>query len=414
MLLVVMHTSPFAGTLGGTERHVRDIASDLRLDALHIAYPEGDGYTLATLTRGGLDAPELRHFPCANVPRGAVFARHPPVDAMLREWVSTFAIDAVHLHHLLGFPADLGRSLHQLGVPYVYTCHDYYAVCPMWDLFDRKRGTSCECTARTQGRCLRAGLGPELGPFDPRALVAEHRRAMDETLAHARAIIFPSSSALAIAAARLPQISERACVIEHGLSLTRPPRTSRAPRTGPLKVAVLGAAHLQHKGRDTYTRLVRKSRRLPIHWHFFGVREERFDRALRECRNEAVSLHGPYERDSIVGKLIEHDIDLYVGASASPETFSYTFHEALLAGVPALVTPLGAPAARVAKEGVGWVAPPKKLVSVLERLSKRPSELERAAERAAAVPLRSVRESTAELVALYARCSLPITPPRAS
>src|SRR5205085_6945988 len=109
--------------------------------------------------------------------------------------------------------------LREAGVPYVMSAHDYYAVCPSWNLFDYGRGGRCECPHRVPldgPGCLPA-LFHEAGlpPVDFAGLRVSHRAAFDETLRGAQAVVAPAQAARTLLLSNLPLDSERVRVIAH-------------------------------------------------------------------------------------------------------------------------------------------------------------------------------------------------------
>ena len=77
-----------------------------------------------------------------------------------------------------------------------------------------------------------------------------------------------------------------------------------------------------------------------------------------------------YKRENVISILRENEIDLVCIMSVWPETFCYTVSEAQLAGVPLLVTDLGAQGDRVRADKTGWTvskdASAAEILSVLD------------------------------------------------
>ncbi len=379
--LYVLQSSPFAPTAGGTEHHVLDLLRALVLPRAVIVYPRGAALEVAEILDGRTAEPTLYSFELpAPVPRYC--ATRPDVDDVIAHIVRVFGVTFAHIHHLMFWPADLGRALHENGVPYALTGHDYFLACPAWNLFDYDSMRPCDCTSRTDDErraCTASFLRQikEESVTDVGALLTTHASAIGETLEHARLVIFPSEAARALVLKSSKLDPARAKVIGHGLAANdaspadvealtgEDAQSPRAP--GPLvdrpssaddallRVAVLGEVAYPLKGADNYLALIEACRDLPIEWHFFGnTNLFGYNEKLRALGlGDRVVQHGRYQRDQIIGLLREAKIELAVLLPIWAETFSYTLSEALLAGVPALVTTLGALGERVARDGTG-------------------------------------------------------------
>lgn len=123
-LLMVTHA------LGGqVERQVRLTARLLepQLEVLTL-YPGLAGVVMVRWERAG---EEFR----AGFP---LPAETPQLEAFLQD----MGIARVHYHHLAGLPESVARLPDALGVPYDFTVHDYYTICPRFDLV-RLDGAYC-------------------------------------------------------------------------------------------------------------------------------------------------------------------------------------------------------------------------------------------------------------------------------
>jgi len=121
--------------------------------------------------------------------------------------------------------------------------------------------------------------------------------------------------------------------------------------------AFLGAISSPTKGAHAYLELLTRLRDRDIEWHFFGdIEANGIGKKVGalDVRGRVVR-HGAYRREDIGLLLQGSDIDLCVLLSPWAETFSYTLSEALCAGVPVVVSDLGAPAERIAGTELGVV-----------------------------------------------------------
>jgi GT2 family glycosyltransferase/2-polyprenyl-3-methyl-5-hydroxy-6-metoxy-1,4-benzoquinol methylase len=358
--LFVVHSSPFRAAAGGTEHHVLDLLRALALPRAVVAYPEGSSLVAAEVLEGKVESPSFFRFGLQRAPLQFCL-EDEELQEIVRHWVDLFGIRWAHLHHLLSWPVALGRTLQDKGVPYVFTVHDYYAVSPSWNLFDFGTGERCTC-AEPDGKsagCLPAffqatGLALPKG-IDAGAFRQAHRAAWLSTLQGARAIISPSGAARDVLLKHLQLPGARLEVVPHGRDAAQP--ASRTPPAPRLRIGILGEISYPLKGARKYLELIESCRGLPIDWHFFG-NVDRFgyrERLTSLNLGERLHLHGAYEREAIVGRLAAEGIDACLLLPEWDETFSYTVSEAVLAGVPVIVSDRGAPAERVRSDGIGFV-----------------------------------------------------------
>lgn len=400
-LLVLLHES-FDRPFGGTEHHVHDLVGALALPRVIVAVPRADGIDLTEVLAGDVREP-LRWRVALERPIERFEHTRPDVDAALAEIVRLFGVGAVHVQHPLNWPADLGRTLAGLGVPWVVTAHDYYSVCPNPNLVDPSSGRPC-CLdpSVAPGACLRALFGTFglPAPNDAGETLARHRTDLGELLTGAEVVLFPSETARDVVLRFQALDRARTQVVPHGYAAARP--APRAPSATPVRVALLGQIAYAIKGADAYPLLLDQTRHLPIEWHVFGDAHA-FGYAAR-LRADRLVLHGPYARDRIAGLLADARIDVVVLLPNWPETFSYTLSEALLAGVPVIAASQGALAERLAGSDAGiLVDDVDGAAAALERLVREPDALARLQAGAAHLEHRTLANMAADYRPLYTR-----------
>jgi GT2 family glycosyltransferase/glycosyltransferase involved in cell wall biosynthesis len=407
-LLCVLHAS-FVVPGGGTEHHVRDLVQALRLPRVVVAAPASDGVHLTEIFDGRLDQAVRYRLPLAEAPARFMLER-PEMEEALRTIVRVFGIGAAHLHQVCSWPVRLWRVLAEAGIPYVATFQDFYPACPNVNLFDVPSDRLC-CigaegdrpdVASCLGNAFRTfGLTP---PADPPGYLARHRAEFQGLLAGAQRVFFPAVRTRDIVAQFQALDPARSMIVPHGY--LEPSRRARPQaRRRPLNVALLGEVAYPIKGARNYLPLIERTRELPIVWHIFGEAERfGFAESLRALGLKSrLVLHGWYQRDVIFERLAAADIDLVVFLPPWPETFSYTLSEALIAGVPVLVSDQGALPERVRADGVGVVVRTvDEAVAALSRLVAEPAELEQYAAAAQRFRHRSVAEMADAYRPIYA------------
>jgi predicted O-linked N-acetylglucosamine transferase (SPINDLY family)/GT2 family glycosyltransferase len=380
-VLHVLHMPPLTSDApgerrpGGTEYHVADLVRSVAEVAhwsLHVAC---DAYYLTAHLPG-----REQHY---------TFSFH---DLDLQEILDPRLFDIVHLHQGSVFPHErLADALLQHG-SYIVSLHDFHLVCPKSTrlIGDERFCAGQECTV-------------DCG-YSPHAIRAL-RSASVRLLENALAVLHFSATMRRQFEEVLP-VNCRWKHLPHGVDLSPVSEASavagpsRPTAARPLRVAFLGALSAA-KG----VRLVRQicdHERLPggvpVEWHLVGfhTREVTFGRQLIR--------HGEYRREELPERLAAVAPDLVAILSVAPEAYCYALDEALLCGIPVVVTPLGAPAERVAEYGCGWVLDRLDAESFLELLHRIVDDWDgylALRSRIGELKIRGTRDMAAEYAALY-------------
>ncbi|GAC1326666.1 MAG: hypothetical protein NVSMB22_17730 [Chloroflexota bacterium] len=409
--LFLLHSSPFASSIGGTEHHVLDLVRSLKQPRVVIGYPEGATLVAAEVLNGRVDMPSFFRF-AVTPPADRFCIEHSEVQAEVRRWIDLFGIRWAHLHHLMFWPVALGGTLSEANVPYVLTAHDYYAACPSWNLFDVERNARCPCPStgnESSEGCVPAVLAQcgYSAPTHSALLRQRHRSAWSQTLRGACAVITPSVAAREVLRQHIDSTEVSFEVIEHGYDAGLPARRKDGGHL--VRLGILGEVAYPLKGARRYLELLHETKALPLEWHVFGD-VERFgfaDELRRVGLGDRLHLHGPYNRAQIVDLIATEGIELSVNLPEWDETFSYTLSESILAGVPSLVLDRGALAERVLSDGIGFVVSSvADATGLLHTVCADRSVLASVTERARKFRHRSVEENALIHRKLYERLGL--------
>ena len=348
--LFVLHANPFAASPGGVEYAVLDLVRALDVPRAVLLYPVDGALEAAEILDADVKGAVRYRFLLGSAPERFCH-EHTEATLALGEVLDLFRIGWAHVHHAMFLPIGAFRLFRERKLPYLVTVHDFYPSCPSFNLLDRTTTTRCcpasKCDASQVLRCQRAlfaDLGERL-PDDPVRFVDEHRRLFESLFDGAHRVVFPTASAAQITQNLLRIAPERIAVIPHGYDAA--PVTARTTRrAGPLRVAFVGQVAYASKGSAAYLQLLELARNERVEWHVFGRTDLfGFDGALDAIarRGEGrVVRHGPYDRDAIVKRLVDLDIDVGMLLSPWPETFSYTLSELLAAKVPVIARADGA------------------------------------------------------------------------
>jgi glycosyltransferase involved in cell wall biosynthesis len=405
--LQLLHANPFRADAGGTERHVLDLLALAKFPRALVIYPGPGAIVAAEVLGGDVREPLFHRYPVSSqLPQ--VSLECPEAAAILEEIVDCFRVRLAHIHHLFGWPVRAWRIFLDNGVPFFYSVHDFYCVCPNINLFDHSMAAPCACDLdepRTK-RCLRAfqkAAGIVLEGCDSEA-VRRHRREFAAMLTRAAGIVFPSVRALELVQERYPALPIRSHVVPHGLDCS-PSISHVAASGGPLRVGVLGSVGHPVKGADKYLEVVRRTREYQIEWHFFGdLSAFNYKSRLQEA-GEATRLvfHGFYDRAEITGLLRRNRIDVVVIAPAVHETFSFTLSEALCSAVPVIASRLGSIEERLAAAELAecLVDSPAEAADLLLKIAGAPDLLEPLREKVKAFRHPTVGDSAGRLLEIY-------------
>ncbi len=308
---------------GGTERHVRELAERYSAEARVLVMRPAGVSAKAGVTLESVDGYDAFSLSLAAVDEYALLAL-----------LGAFPIDRIHVHHLFGWGPELRHAIRRSGIPFDFTVHDFYTVCPQIS-FSKDGIHYCgEPDAAGCNACILAR--PRPGARDIRSWRTDHEWVLND----ARRVIAPSADA----ACRIRRYApETRIVAIHHEQVKRGWLRASAPRilgvTDVLRVAVIGML-AEHKGRQLVidAALAVRAASLPIEFVVIGDPLGE----LPPASSAAIRTTGRYKEGELDGLLASEKPDLVLFASQWPETYSYTLTAALEAGLPVIAPALGA------------------------------------------------------------------------
>jgi GT2 family glycosyltransferase/glycosyltransferase involved in cell wall biosynthesis len=275
---------------------------------------------------------------------------------LLSKVVRLLNIKRVIVNELVTFPnpqeiLDLFTNFSEHGdIKLEFCLHDYFAVCPMYNLLDYRMNycgipedlSQCDFCLR-QNPLLDKYVGG-LTYVLKSGSMASWRNGWGSFLSKCDLITVFSPSSKALLLKAYPAIENRIEVTPHVVDWVRPVRT-RGKTEGPINVAVLGRLAF-HKGRDIILGMARyvEQEDNGICIHLFG---ELILDYKEDLSNRHLIQHGKYDKQELPRLFEENGIDIVLIPSICPETFSFVTEEAIQMGLPVMVFDLGAPAERV-------------------------------------------------------------------
>lgn len=417
---------------GGVETHTAQIARALavrghRVHVLALDSREGrEPYSTSTELVDGVDVRRMAYRYHDHAALADVVRNRRAEDVVLG-WRAEVPCDVIHVHHLTGFGAGALRALADVGEPLVMSLHDYWMLCPRGQMY-RHDGVACarpeagpcgECIARTWPRLSLAGgakpVGPDGEPIRDDAHAAATRTAFAVAMLELPSrLLVPSRAAqevfvsAGVARARL-ELCEYAIAADELRSAVERERKLR-PRderpNGELVVGVLGALFAS-KGVLDLARAFTQARAPHLRLDFYGPAwtyhgDETTLGALHElARSDSrIRLHGAYDHGDLPRVLAS--LDAVAAPSAWHETYGLAVREARVAGLPVLVSDMGALADAAAGGAAGLVVRAGDVFAwrdALERFAQDRAARERWA--AAPVNVRSVDALVEQLERAY-------------
>lgn len=312
---------------GGTERQVQQVATALRHSG-HVV-----------VIRPGFGHKTLLRMENANREDAFDFVVDPVDGAGLARLLMEMGVTAAQVHHLYDHGDMVREALALASVPYSFDVHDYYVVCPQITLTTVEQEYCGEPGPAGCDACI--AQRPSLGASD----IRNWRTAHGWTVLGATAVRAPSVDT----ARRI----ERHFGVLPAVEYHEPQpaafpavfrRTRPVDAADPLRVVMIGVLS-PTKGRRKVFEAIEASERLglPLHVHVIGDPQD----ALPAVNDARFTCTGWYQPAQLPSLIEEADADLYLFASAAPETYSFTLTEAMQQRRPIIATDLGAFAERL-------------------------------------------------------------------
>ena len=322
---------------GGTERHVLDMATRL----------EAEGFRALILRPVDASRVRIERLGIKETPN-LVF-EVPGEYWTLRAALRDLSVVHAHVHHAISLPRQVLALIRDLGIPYDWTVHDYFTICPRINLVD-ETGTYCgEPGADRCNVCLERNGSHVGGKID----IRDWRREFGFWLGHARRVIVPNRDVALRLARYFPDVEFTVRLHFEAQARARSVAAPLVPGE-PLRVAVIGTIHL-HKGSPILLGCAHDAlaRNLPLRFHVVGCTDR--DEVFRALPN--VSITGAYREEEVFDLLESLRCHCAFFPASWPETYSYTLSIAIMGKIFPVAFDLGAPADRIRAWGVGHLIP---------------------------------------------------------
>jgi GT2 family glycosyltransferase/glycosyltransferase involved in cell wall biosynthesis len=275
--------------------------------------------------------------------------RSEEYDEVVSQWMIEYSIELVHIRHIAWHSHGLVDVAKLLGLPVVFSFHDFYTVCPTVKLLDGDQkycGGRCTKSEKSCSYDLWKGDGlPEL----KNSAIHDWKINNEIMLKKCDAFVTTSEYAKDVIIENYPFLNRRVFpVVPHGRDFSSygSPKKS-IEKNEKMRVLIPGNI-TQAKGGKIIGELASRSQELNIEIHILG-------KVASNVNTKNCVLHGEYNRDNFVDKV--EKINPHVGGIFSiwPETHCHTLTELWAAGVPVIGFDIGAVGERIKKTGAGWL-----------------------------------------------------------
>lgn len=391
-ILYILH--PFSG---GTEKHVLELSSCL--DQKYILYTLYYSRGSLFLRERNLSKEVTYRFQLNN-PFDIQTASSESYKDIFEKIINTFKIDIIHIHQMIGHTFDITVIAEKYNIPIIYTIHDFYCVCPKINLLN-ECGEYCRNFNDIEkcNHCL-SSMGYESG------FIIKWRNNFKNLLDKSRYIISPSASALDIVRSYYPLEDKKTRIIEHGhldelLVINKNLRTDVAYNFDSLNIMTLGSIW-PYKGERIIYELSKLTYNKPVKWFIIGSSSEIHKIGYNKERN--IYVTGAYKNyNDLLKRIKDNHIQLAIFPSIWPETFCYALSECWMAGIPPIVSNLGALEERVAKTGCGWAVEPNTLSfkEAIDTILSNNDQYEDILQNIKTLKLKSLREMAHDYINIY-------------
>jgi glycosyltransferase involved in cell wall biosynthesis len=283
----------------------------------------------------------------------------------LLEALQQCGVRRLHIQHVQGHVLDVHRLCNDMGVPFDFTIHDYFTICPQVHLNDISGRYCGEPDEAGCNRCLSAR------PVYPLRSIDQWRHDHSWLLREAARVIAPSLDTRH----RMEKYAQglRLIVAAHPETGGSAQQRTSPPLEGsePLRIIILGVLSPQ-KGLALVQECARiaQLRKLPLEFTLIGHIGKTSASAPQPFRQT-----GQYDNRDLPDLLARANPHLVWFPSQVPETHSFTLSAALEAGLPVVAPASGAMAERVSGLNWAWSIPAgweaKRMISFFLELRER-------------------------------------------
>lgn len=276
--------------------------------------------------------------------------RSDEYDQVVKVWLAKWAIELVHIRHIAWHSLGLVEVTQSLGIPCIFSVHDFYSICPSVKLLDNHlQYCGGNCTAG-QGAC-----DYELWPQDSfsalkHTQIKPWKTMFESFLFKCDGFITTNVQAKSLLLEHYPYLNHKPFeVVEHGRDFNCFQQVAvPIEPCKPIRLLILGNI-TPAKGGYLLQTLAEKVPLSQLEIHILG------DVSPLLNLPPKVVCHGEYQREELCHVISQ--IKPHIGAVLSiwPETWCHALTEYWAYGIPVMGFKLGAVGQRIARSEAGWL-----------------------------------------------------------
>lgn len=393
-LLYVVHDGA-----GGTVLHLRDLALANWVEYRTLFLRTGhNDWRLETFTGRDFETVAEYEF---SMPW--VLTEGPDGERMeaARSVVETYSPALVHVHHFMWNAPELMAVFTSRGARAVFSVHDFYSVCPSFNLLDQDyRFCGGTCT-EGPGECP-IDIKDVSVPNLKHGYVFEWRDRMRVALEQCDALVSFSDSGREIVTKAFPTLDTDAYrILAHGhRDGTRMETVSKVPRGAGMRVLILGSIS-PSKGLNLVREVmaINRAEGSPFTFYFVGTVHPSF-----KPEEHGAIAHGAYQVAELPEILAGIGPSVALIPTVWGETFCFTLSECWAAGIPVVASDIGTLHERVSTTGGGWLVDPYDAQAWFDRLrsiSEAPEDYVEIRKKVLNVSLKSLTSMSDDYRELY-------------
>jgi GT2 family glycosyltransferase/glycosyltransferase involved in cell wall biosynthesis len=344
---------------GGTPQTNQDLMSALD-DRIEAFVLRCDSFRILLMSyKDGVYVDMERH--TLSEPIKAFPHRSNEYDAVVASWLVQYAIELVHIRHIAWHGLGLIDVSKLLGLPVIFSFHDFYTACPTVKLLDdQNKFCAGKCTV-SNGQCMHELWSDTDFPPLKNAAIEVWRKQFMEILEKCDLFVTTTYSAKNVLLKNYNFLTSRTFhVIPHGRDFDRFEQLASPIRSEETMRILVPGNISKAKGIDIVTKLGRVAAEKRIEIHVLGTVSK------DEIVSADIICHGAYERSRFANKVRE--IRPHVGGVFSiwPETYCHTLTELWACGIPVIGFDFGAVGERIRESRAGWLTAEPSAEGVLE------------------------------------------------
>ena len=289
----------------------------------------------------------------------------------IEELLNYCQIEEVFLNSLVSYPQQketlemLERLTNREFISLTIPIHDYFAICPSYNLLDDSGNYCGVPSVKRCNECMQKSKQEWKNFFSDEIDILSWRELWAKLLHKSTTILLFSNASKALLQKVYPEIKESQLkLLPHRVEDLKPLQMLQKSAQEPFVIGILGGINYS-KGAAIVKELVAliEQQRLNIDIVVIGEITE-----MISSRHFKVT--GRYDRTKLPKLIQNYKIDLFLIPSIWPETFSYTSEEVMQMELPLMVFNIGAPAERVKEYPKGYIVDEVSAKAVLEKIKE--------------------------------------------